>query len=597
MRARAFTQNNFTFIIICDIVFRVFEKLMAKTAVKLTSIFGKAVKPEGTPQVPDASSQTCKIEGYELIECLGSGGMGTVYKAHDEKLDRVVALKLMLKDLRADPAVHEAFKREARAIAKLNHPNIAQIHSFGENSGKSFIVMEYVPGTHFSDLVFSPNQLDQSMVMKTGMEIACGLQVAADAGLVHGDIKPENIVFDDRGVPKLLDFGIASASNAKTTEIWGTPYYIAPEKLKKQRVDFRSDMYCLGGTLYHALTKHPPFDGDDVRAVLRARLAFPPEPMSSYRADIDPEVEAIVSRMLQIDPADRYPTYGALIADIRKYLRRVNPKALGADDMYVAEENTVTKKSRTPFFHDFKSQLILLLTLIAIFPYFLFFYNKDVLVGRGLSERNATEIHKVSKAHKMSAVPGDAKVTGAAGTNMIADVHETNGAVMQVSEKQTERTPVVKHDPGLVVAATTNVIKQVADLHSEVALVASSTEVEKKAPPLLEKQQLPAPAVQKAGAPTPSDEVIDLTGSGNVSPNVKWPSLKITAVAGDGDNGSAIVNGEIVSAGYSFGPGIILRAVEPMSAIFEWKGQLKRVYVSRPVPKNQHQKNQSQKKK
>ena len=347
---------------------------MGKTAVKLTSLFGNAVRPEAAPN--GAASQTRKIDNYEIEKCLGTGGMGTVYRAHDEKLDRIVALKVMVKDLRSDPSILEAFRKEARAVAKLNHPNIAQIYSLGENEGKPYIVMEYVGGEHLDSLVFSPTPLDQAKVMKTGMEIASGLQVAADAGLVHGDIKPENIVFDDHGVPKLLDFGIASASNAKSTEIWGTPYYIAPEKLRRQRVDFRSDIYCLGATLYHALTKHPPFDGDDVRTVLRARLEGPPPPMSTYRDDIDPDVEAIVGRMLQADPADRYPTYGALIADIRAYLRKADPSAAQLEGIFADEQR---KKPRTPFFQDIKSQIMLLLVLIAMFPYVAFFYARPML--------------------------------------------------------------------------------------------------------------------------------------------------------------------------------------------------------------------------
>ena len=161
---------------------------MGRTGIKLTSLFGNAVRPDAAPSQP--ASQTRHIDNYEIEKCLGTGGMGTVYKARDEKLDRVVALKVMLKDLGSDPSILEAFRKEARAVAKLNLPNIAQIYSFGEDDGKPYIVMEFIGGEHFDSLVFSPTPLDQAKVMKTGMEIASGLQVAADAGLVHGDIKP-----------------------------------------------------------------------------------------------------------------------------------------------------------------------------------------------------------------------------------------------------------------------------------------------------------------------------------------------------------------------------------------------------------------------
>ena len=267
-----------------------------------------------------------RLGNYLLLNCLGSGGMGSVYRAYDETLARVVAIKVMLRSLGDAPEFLESFRREAQAAAKLNHPNIAQIYSFGQEKGQPYIVMELVGGKHFDEMIAQPEPLDQALVMKIGMDIADGLQLAAASNLIHGDIKPENILLDERNTAKLLDFGIASSPNAQTTEIWGTPYYIAPEKLKRQRVDFRSDIYCLGGTLYHALTQHPPFEGEDAIAVVKARLEHPPEPMRTYRPDIDPEVEEIIDRMLQVEPAMRYPTYGSLLSDMRRYLSRVQPQ-------------------------------------------------------------------------------------------------------------------------------------------------------------------------------------------------------------------------------------------------------------------------------
>jgi serine/threonine protein kinase len=267
-----------------------------------------------------------RLGNYLLLNCLGSGGMGSVYRAYDETLARIVAIKVMLKSLGDAPEFLESFRREAQAAAKLNHPNIAQIYSFGQEKGQPYIVMELVGGKHFDEMIAQPEPLDQAVVMKIGMDIADGLQLAAASNLIHGDIKPENILLDERDTAKLLDFGIASSPNTQTTEIWGTPYYIAPEKLKRQRVDFRSDIYCLGGTLYHALTQHPPFEGEDAIAVVKARLEHPPVPMKTYRPDIDPEVEEIIDRMLQVEPAMRYPTYGSLLTDMRRYLSRVQPQ-------------------------------------------------------------------------------------------------------------------------------------------------------------------------------------------------------------------------------------------------------------------------------
>lgn len=282
-----------------------------------------------TASCPSCGSEVTvpgRLGNYLLLNCLGSGGMGSVYRAYDETLARTVAIKVMLKNLGDTPEFLESFRREAQAAAKLNHPNIAQIYSFGQEKGQPYIVMELVGGKHFDEMINEPAPLDQAMVMKIGMDIADGLQLAAASSLIHGDIKPENIILDERDTAKLLDFGIASTPNTQSTEIWGTPYYIAPEKLRRQRVDFRSDIYCLGGTLYHALTQHPPFEGEDAMAVVKARLEHAPEPMKNFRPDIDPEVEEIVMRMLQAEPAMRYPTYGSLLSDMRRYLSRVQPQ-------------------------------------------------------------------------------------------------------------------------------------------------------------------------------------------------------------------------------------------------------------------------------
>ena len=579
---------------------------MGKTAVKLTSLFGNAVRPEAAPNA--AASQTRKIDNYEIEKCLGTGGMGTVYRARDEKLDRVVALKVMVKDLRSDPSILDAFRKEARAVAKLNHPNIAQIYSLGENNGKPYIVMEYVGGEHFDSLVFAPTPLDQAKVMKTGMEIACGLQVAADAGLVHGDIKPENIVFDDHGVPKLLDFGIASASNAKSTEIWGTPYYIAPEKLRRQRVDFRSDIYCLGATLYHALTKHPPFDGDDVRTVLRARLEGPPPPMSTYRPDIDPDVEAIVGRMLQADPSDRYPTYGALIADIRAYLRRADPSSVQMDGMFADE---APKKPRTPFFQDIKSQIMLLLVLIAIFPYMVFFYARPMLFpaarpagkevpssqfpvhGSGNEDVSSVNSQTVDERD----VPEDS-----ADIQTQSEADEPSALRQQPPNGKDEARPSQTADEGAnSIDSAPLLLQGEADEPSALRQQPAKNATGASLPAEVESSSADAtdkringqtdkrtnegprdnrPTVQPSNRPT-DDEVIDLTVE-EPPPPVTWPSIKVGAIIGGGADGGALVNGEVIPIGYQLPNGAVLRSVESQSATFEYKGQTKRFFVSKP---------------
>ncbi len=248
---------------------------------------------------------------------LGKGGMGGVYLGRDKMLDRPVAVKVMLKEFGSDPEFLERFKKEAQAAARLIHPNIAQIYSYGISEGMPYISMELVAGGSLDQLMSNGGaSTDITRVLKICEQVAQALRCAADNGLVHGDIKPENILLDSNGNAKIVDFGLAAMQN-DTDEIWGTPYYIAPEKVSKDPVDFRADIYSLGGTLYHALCGVAPFEGDDASSVVRKRFEFIPREPSEIRPDLTPQIDALVMKMLAFDPADRYPTFEALLADFK----------------------------------------------------------------------------------------------------------------------------------------------------------------------------------------------------------------------------------------------------------------------------------------
>ena len=270
--------------------------------------------------------QTPADFGHFLLEKeLGHGGMGGVYLARDKMLDRRVGIKVMLKSLGADPKFVERFQREAQAAARLNHPNIAQIYSFGQEQGMPYIAMELVPGGSLDkEMEANPGTLDVAYVMRVGQQVADALALAAESGLVHGDVKPENVLFDSDGNAKLVDFGLA-AMQGDSDEIWGTPFYISPEKVRRQKIDYRADIYSLGGTLYHVLTGVPPFDGPDPTAVVKARFEGPPKKPSEIRPDIPPEVDAIIMRMLELEPSMRYPTYQSLLGDFKRYLAKAGP--------------------------------------------------------------------------------------------------------------------------------------------------------------------------------------------------------------------------------------------------------------------------------
>lgn len=260
-----------------------------------------------------------RLGAFLLVSQIGRGGMGgVVFLARDELLARDVAIKIMPASVGMSEEVVATFRREAQAAARLNHPNIAQIYSFGQENGQPYIVMELLTGSSLDKMIDTEGQLDEGFVLHVGLQIAQGLRAADEASLTHGDIKPENILFDDKMNAKLVDFGIASFVNQASEGIWGTPYYIAPERLLRMKSDARSDMYCLGGTLYHALTGRPPFEGRTPAEVVRARLEVDPVPVKELRQGVHEEVDSMVMRMLKREPGVRHPTYASLIGDLTR---------------------------------------------------------------------------------------------------------------------------------------------------------------------------------------------------------------------------------------------------------------------------------------
>lgn len=258
---------------------------------------------------------------FLLERALGQGGMGGVYMGRDKMLDRPVAVKVMLKEYGSDAQFVETFKKEAQAAARLLHPNIAQIYSYGLSDGMPYIAMELATGGSLESIMkkSGAGKTDVPRVMKICQQVAQALACAADFGLVHGDVKPENILLDSNGNAKLVDFGLAAMAK-NTDEIWGTPYYISPEKVKKEPVDYRADMYSLGGTLYHALTGVPPFDGPDTTAVVKARFLANAKKPSEVRPGLSPQIDDLVMKMLAFNKEDRFPSFEALIEEFKQVM-------------------------------------------------------------------------------------------------------------------------------------------------------------------------------------------------------------------------------------------------------------------------------------
>ena len=249
---------------------------------------------------------------FVLVRELGPGGMARVFLGRDEVLDRPVAVKIVEPDPE-DPEIGLLFRREGRAAARLSHPNIVRVYDAGEDeldgNGVSYIVMEYVAGGDFKDMMERNGPLPEAMLSRVGADVAAGLAHAHERGIVHRDVKPRNVLIDDRGSPKLADFGIARALDATTSHnraesYLGTAAYSSPEQLKGERVTAKSDVYSLGATLYHAAVGRQPFSGNSIE-VANQHISNAPEPPGERGAKIGEDMEALILACLAKDPSRR----------------------------------------------------------------------------------------------------------------------------------------------------------------------------------------------------------------------------------------------------------------------------------------------------
>jgi serine/threonine protein kinase len=257
-----------------------------------------------------------QMRQFELRAPIASGGMGTVYRSFDVNLEREVAVKLMKRELQEDQQALESFYREARAAAALNHSNIIHIYTFDEYEGQLYLVMELADAGSLDSRIEREHHVAELDVLDTGIKVASALGSALKRNLLHRDIKPGNILFNDEGEPKLIDFGLArkaEGSNDDETTVWGTPYYIAPEKIKREREDFLSDMYSLAGTLYHAVTGHVPFEAPTVEAVIAAHIHTPLTPPNAVVPEISQPTSDALARAMAKNPGERFQSYDEFI--------------------------------------------------------------------------------------------------------------------------------------------------------------------------------------------------------------------------------------------------------------------------------------------
>jgi eukaryotic-like serine/threonine-protein kinase len=258
---------------------------------------------------------------YEVEELVGAGGMSSVYRAHDRLLDRKVALKVMHQHYGEDPEYVERFRREARSVAALSHPNVVTVIDRGEHEGRQFIVFEYVDGENLKQLIQRRGPAPVATALELAKQIAQALSFAHQQGLVHRDVKPQNVLLNGDGAAKVTDFGIARSIDVKhgvtqTGTVLGTSDYIAPEQAQGQSVDAQTDVYSLGVVLYELLTGEVPFPGESFVAVAMRHINEPPPPVRDKRPDVPPRVEAAVQRAMAKDPADRFASMGEFSAEL-----------------------------------------------------------------------------------------------------------------------------------------------------------------------------------------------------------------------------------------------------------------------------------------
>jgi serine/threonine protein kinase len=253
--------------------------------------------------------------------------MGTVYLAKDSGLNRYVALKILRSDLGDDPSFSRKFLEEVEVTASLAHPNIIRVFTLGEQEGRLYLVMEHLDEPSLENRMDKQTKVSEREVLEIGIGIASALQFAhEETGLIHRDIKPGNILFGRGNIPKLADFGLAAGARSALSqqdEIWGTPYYVSPERLLREPEDIRSDIYSLGATLYHAMAARPPFEAETAEEVAKRHISDRPPPLRSLCPDAQEQTVLTLDKCLAKKSSARWGSYTELLSQLADALRRL----------------------------------------------------------------------------------------------------------------------------------------------------------------------------------------------------------------------------------------------------------------------------------
>ena len=266
---------------------------------------------------------------YELLELIGKGGMSSVYKAHDRLLDRQIAVKILHPHFTEDEEYVERFRREARAVAQLSHPSIVTVIDRGEDEGRQYIVFEYVEGENLKQLLERTGPMPVRDALLLGLQMARALSFAHGRGLIHRDVKPQNVLLNADGQAKMTDFGIARSVDVQgvtiTGTVLGTSEYIAPEQARGERVDAQTDVYSLGVVLYELLVGGVPYEGETFVTVALKHVNEPVPPVLERRPDVPTRVALAVERAMAKSPDERFSSMQELVDELEACLAELDP--------------------------------------------------------------------------------------------------------------------------------------------------------------------------------------------------------------------------------------------------------------------------------
>jgi eukaryotic-like serine/threonine-protein kinase len=287
---------------------------------------------------------------FEILELIGKGGMSSVFKAHDRLLDRIVAIKVLHPHFTEDEEYVERFRREARSVAQLSHPNIVTVIDRGEDAGRQYIVFEYVEGENLKQLLERTGPMSVHEALDMALQMARALSFAHGRGLIHRDVKPQNVLLNAEGQAKMTDFGIARSVDVQgvtiTGTVLGTSEYIAPEQARGQQVDAQTDVYSLGVVLYELLTGNVPYDGDNFVTVALRHVNEPVPSVLERRPDAPPRLALAVEQAMAKSPGERYESMDELVGELEDCLAELDP--LSEEATMIARRPMATRQRQLP---------------------------------------------------------------------------------------------------------------------------------------------------------------------------------------------------------------------------------------------------------